>query len=151
MTASRPTTRPATTIRMIHLSMPVGIVLFALVVHFIVRPARPELPQLPTTVIWALVAVSIAASALSVILRRRVPPRNANEPADLFWSRASQPTLITWMPLEAGGLLEVVAYLLGGSAVAGLAVGIALAGFIAFSPASLERLSNGTRASLNRA
>jgi cobalamin synthase len=124
--------------RMIHLSFPVGIVLFALVVHFLVRPATPDLPQLSTTLIWALIAVSIAASGLSVILRRRVPERNTNESADLFWSKATQPALLTWMPLEAGGLLGVVAYMLSGTPVAWLAVGIALAGFIAFRPSSLE-------------
>jgi hypothetical protein len=119
--------------------MPVGIVLFALVVHFVVRPARPDLAQLPATAIWGILAVSLLASAVSVVLRRRVPAPNANEPSDLFWSKASQPALITWMPLEAGGLLGAVAYMLSGTPVAWLAVGIALAGFLAFRPASLER------------
>lgn len=126
--------------RMIHLSMPAGIVLFALVVHFVIRPARADLARPSTTVIWALLALSLAASGLSVVLRRRVPRRNTNESADLFWSTASTAALITWALLEAGGLLGVVAYMLSGMQVAVLAAGIALAGFVVFSPTSLERV-----------
>jgi NhaP-type Na+/H+ or K+/H+ antiporter len=139
MTTQQNTTRPATTARMLHLSFPVGIVLFALVTHFVVRPNRSDLPQLPMKVVWAIIAGSVAVSAVSVVLRRRVPRRNTNESADLFWSTATAPALITWMPLEAGGLLGVIAYMLSGAPLAWLAVGIALAGFLAFNPASLER------------
>lgn len=139
MTAPTATTRPATTARLIHASLTLGVIFFAIVVHFVVRPAREESAALPPVVVNVLLGLSLAASALSVVMRRRVPRRSTNESADLFWTMAAGPALVTWAPLEAGALLGIVAYMLAGTPAALGVAGIALAGLLVFNPAQLER------------
>jgi hypothetical protein len=127
------------TIRLIHGSFCVGILLFAAVNYFLIRPARAG-ESLAPAVLGALLGLSLAASAFgALVLRRRVPRRNTDESADLYWTTAAAPALLTWAPLEGGALIGLVAYLLDGSP-AGLAVAaVALAGLIALNPGRLER------------
>jgi hypothetical protein len=138
MAAPQTTARPSTTIRLIHGSFVVGIVLFAIIVHFVTRPTMADVTVTPI-VIGVLLAVSLAASGLALVLRRRVPTRNTNESADLFWTTAATPALIAWAPLEGGALMGIVAYMLSGMPATLVVAGIALAGLIAFRPARFER------------
>ncbi len=139
MTTLPATTRPSTTARLIHAALALGVVLFALVVFFVVRPANVEAAEMPPVVAGVLLALSLAACALALVMRRRVPRRSTDESADLFWTRAAAPALLAWAPLEGGALLGVVAYMLTGTSAALGVAGIALAGLIAFNPARLER------------
>jgi hypothetical protein len=138
MAAPQTTARPSTTIRLIHGSFVVGIVLFAIIVHFVTRPTMADV-TVTRIVIGVLLAVSLAASGLALVLRRRVPTRNTNESADLFWTTAATPALIAWAPLEGGALMGIVAYMLSGMPATLVVAGIALAGLIAFRPARFER------------
>jgi hypothetical protein len=139
MTAPPATTRPAATIRLIHGALAIGVILFAIVVHFVVRPSSAMTTELPPVVIGVLLGVSLAASGFSVVMRRRVPRRNTNESADLFWTTAALPALLAWAPLEGAALLGIVAYMFTDTPAALVVAGIALAGLIAFNPARLER------------
>jgi hypothetical protein len=139
MTTGTTGARPATTARMIHASLAIGVVLFAIVNYFVVRPTMAA-ESVPPLVVNVLLGVSLAASALGVVvLRGRVPRRSTDESADLYWTRAMGPAIIGWAPLEGGALMSLVAYMLNGS-VASLAVaGIALLGMIVLHPGHFER------------
>jgi hypothetical protein len=132
-------TRPALTVRLIHGAYVAGIVLFAVVTHFLIRPQRVGESVTPSLVL-TLLGVALAAVALSVfVLRGRVPKKNSDESADLYWTRASAPALITWAPLEGASLLAIVAYMLSGS-TASLGVGaVALLLLAALHPGHFER------------
>jgi hypothetical protein len=125
--------------RLIHAAFAIGIILFAIVAHFVIRPSRAMITDLPPAVIGVALGISLAASGVSVVMRRRVPRRNTDESADLFWTTASLPALLTWAPLEGGALLGIVVYLITDVPAALVVAGIALAGLIAFNPARLER------------
>ena len=138
MTSSE-TVAPAKTIRLLHGAFIFGIVMFAIVVHFLTRPAMAG-ETFPAAARNVLLGVSLAASALSLfVLRSRVPRRSREESADLYWTTATALALMAWMPLEAGALLGVVVYMLYGTP-AGLAVAaVAVVGFLVLAPGRLER------------
>ena len=139
MPTPRTATQPARTIRLIYAALVSGVCLFALVSHFALRPAMGGSTQLPSTLVPALLGVALAACALSLLLRRRIPRRSTDESADLFWSGAVTPALITWAAVEGAGLLSVLLYALTGaqSAIAVAAVAIIL--FLSLNPTFLER------------
>lgn len=122
-----------------HGSFIAGIVMFAIVIQFLVRP-RGTTEPLPAMAVNALVGFSLAASALSFFfLRNRVPRKNTDESANLYWTRASQSALIAWAPFEGAALAGLVAYMHNGSVAALVAAGIALLGLITFHPGRFER------------
>jgi hypothetical protein len=126
-------------IRLLYASMITGVLLFALVAHFVMRPATVEEGLFPPAVVQTLLRVALALSALSFVLRRRVPRRAMDESADLYWTRASTNALTTWAVAEGAGLISVLVYGQTGSASA-IGVGaIALVCYILHNPASLER------------
>lgn len=130
--------RPATTVRLIHASLVAGLILFAIVNYFLIRPQRTG--SLPASAVAILLGLSLAASALSfLVLRGRVPQRSTDESADLYWTRASAPAIIAWAPLEGAALLALVAYMLAGSTASLVVAAIALLGLIALHPGRLER------------
>jgi hypothetical protein len=72
-------------------------------------------------------------------MRRRIPRRSTNDSADLFWTKASTPALLTWAPLEAAGLLAVLSDALFGYQPAIAIATVAVVGLIALAPPFLER------------
>lgn len=125
--------------RFIHASLIVGVLLFAAVSHFVMRPAMSDQP-LPAVVTVALLAASLVATALAVlVLRPRIPRRSADESADLYWAAAATPALLAWAPLEAAAIMALVAYMLGASLIALGVAAVALLGMIALNPGRLER------------
>jgi uncharacterized membrane protein len=133
------TARLSTTVRLIHASFIMGVVLFAIVTVLIIRPQRPDLSA-PPNAISALVGLSLALSALSVLfLRARVPQRNTTDSSDLYWQNAAQRAMLFWAPLEGAGLLGVVAFMLSGSALGLGAAAIGVLGLLVFGPWRLER------------
>jgi hypothetical protein len=86
-----------------------------------------------------LLGLSLCAIAAAFFLRRRVPRRNTNESADLFWTTALAPALITWAPCEGAALLALFAYARTGQVVALGVAGIAVAIMVALNPVVLER------------
>lgn len=139
MTAPQGVAPAAKTIRLIHAAMVTGVLLFAVVGHFALRPAMANSGDLPPIVLGTLLGVALGACALSLVLRRRVPQRPSDESVNLYWTTAATPALLTWAPLEGASLLAIFLYARTG-APATIAVGvIAVLLFVALNPAHLER------------
>jgi hypothetical protein len=130
-----PTSR---SIRLIHASMVIGVILFALVSHFSLR-ATFAISPLPPFAPPTLLGVSLVAIALALILRKRIPRRSTDASADLFWKSASTPALVVWSLLDGASLIAVLVYAFtGAEASIGVAV-IAIVIFVLVNPARLER------------
>jgi hypothetical protein len=139
-TTLQPTAATATTIRIIHAAMGAGVLVFALVGHFVLRPALAPSGALPPLLPPLLLASALGACALSFLLRRRVPRRPTDASADLFWATATPPALLTWASLEAASLLAVLVYAFTGSPSAvGVAALAILLLVVVLNPARLER------------
>lgn len=127
------------TIRLIHIAIMNGIVLFALVAHLLVRRGRVVVADLGDAGMQALLAGSVVACALALVLKGRVPRRAADEPIDQFWPRASGPAIVTWAVLELAGLASVFVYMRTGAVAAiGLAV-VAVLALGVVNPGYFER------------
>ena len=94
---------------------------------------------LPPLVPHLLLGAAIGAGALSFLLRNRVPRRPPDVSADLFWTTATPPALLTWASLEAATVLAVLAYALTGSQQAAAVATVAMILFAVTNPAYLER------------
>jgi hypothetical protein len=141
MTTPQTIAAPARTMRLIHAAMITGVLLFALVAHFVLRPTMttPNGMSSPT-VVRTMLGVALGACAVALLLRRRVPRRSADVSADSYWSSDARPAaMLTWAPLEAASLMSIVLYANTGAPGA-IAVGaIAVVLFIVLNPASLEK------------
>ena len=116
-----------------------GVLLFAIVAHFVLRPNMARAGELPVVVLDGLLGVSIAGCALSLVLRNRVPQRGTEDSTDLFWTTATTPALLTWMPLDAASLLAVFVYARTGWQIAIAVAAVAVVLFVVLNPGYLER------------
>ena len=130
---------PAKTIRILHAALSSSVVLFALVAHFVLRPAVAQDAQWAPALSTALLVASLCACAVGLVMRRRVPRRSTDQSADLFWTAASAPALVTWALFEGAGMLAVIDYTRTGQSAALVVAGIGVALMVAFHPARLER------------
>lgn len=130
---------PAKQIRLIHASLVMGVLLFALVSHFVLRASAPDSGEFSPGLVRVLLAVALGLLALSLFFRRRVPRRSTDESADLYWTRATGAAMVTWAFIEGASLLSVFLY---GQTGAPGAVGVAAVAVVLFlwlNPAYLER------------
>jgi hypothetical protein len=133
------TTAPGTTIRLLHGSFITGIILFFLIIELLIKRVGGE-RAFPPELTPVLIGVSFAASALSALwLRTRIPRRNTDESADLFWTNATQPAMIAWAPFEGAALAGLMAYMATFSPLALGAAAVGLLGLIVLNPWFLER------------
>ena len=139
MTAPQAAAPTAKTIGLIHAAMVTGLLLFALVGHFVLRPAMANSGDLPPVMLRAFLGVALGACALSLFLRRRIPQRPSDESVDLFWTTAATPALLTWAPLDGAGLLAVFLYARTGASPTIAVAAVAMLLFVALNPAHLER------------
>jgi hypothetical protein len=116
-----------------------GVLLFAVVAHFVLRQSMATSEELPPVMINALLGVALAACALSLLLRSRVPRRSGDEPVDRFWARATTPALLAWAPLEIAGLLTVFLYARTGAQSAVVVAAVAMLLFAVTNPGYFER------------
>jgi FtsH-binding integral membrane protein len=123
MQNSSSTQNPPTpqSIRIVHAALTAGILLFAIVAHFVLLPNANTSGNL-ATMIPMLLAVALALCALPMLLMKRVPRPTEGESPSAFWLRAASPALVTWTPLEGAALLCVTLYSHTGSKAA-IAVG----------------------------
>ena len=138
MTTPQSTAATSRTIRIIHAAIGAGALVFALVGHFVLRPAMAD-SGLPPLVPRLLLGAAIGAGALSFLLRKRVPRRPPDASADLFWATAATWALLTWASLEAATVLAVLAYALASSQHAAAVATVAMILFAVTNPAYLER------------
>ena len=130
---------PARTIRLIHASLITGVLLFALVAQFVMKPSMAAPGAVAPPVFRALVALALAACAASLVLRRRIPRRSTVESAELFWATASTPALITWAVLEGACLVSILLYALTGTPGALVPAAVAVFMYFLYSPWRLDR------------
>jgi hypothetical protein len=115
--------------------------MFAVVAHFVLRPTMALDSTLPPEITPVLLVASLSASAVALVMRRRVPRRSRDDSADLFWASASRPALVTWALLNGGGMLGVLGDARGGQSTALVVAGVAVVLMIVLNPARLERAS----------
>ena len=139
MIAQQTTQPTAKTIGLIHAALVTGVILFALVAHFVILPAATTSGEFPAVVARLLLGLSLGAMVLALLLRRRVPQRQTDESADLFWTAAATPAVIVWAPLEAASLLGVFVYSRTGSVPAIAVAAVAILLLVVMNPAYLER------------
>jgi hypothetical protein len=140
MTARRAAAPTAMTIRLQHAAMIIGVVAFALVVHFVVRPSSTSAMDISPDIQRLLAGVALGGALVSLLLRWRVPRRSANESPDSFWLKASTPALAMWAVAEGAALLSVFLY--GYAAVpSGIGIAaIAVVIMLMLRPGRLERV-----------
>ena len=139
MTAPRAAAPTAKTIRLMHAAMISGVVLFALVAHFVMRPSMTGAMDISPDIQRLLPGVALGAALVSLLLRWRVPKRSASESPDSFWLKASAPALVMWAVAEGAGLLSVFLYgVVGVQSGIGIAA-IAVVIMIILNPGRLER------------
>jgi len=95
---------------------------------------------LPPTVFRILLGLSLGACVVALLLRKRVPRRATDQSADLFWTTAATPSLVTWAVLEGASFLAIFAYLRTGSQTGIAVAAVALFLFVFLNPAYLERI-----------
>lgn len=139
MTPAQTAVPTARTVRLIHASMITGVLLFALVSHFVLRRTVAGAGSFSPNVVSALLGLAFVLCGASLLLLQRMPRRSTDESADLFWVRGSAPAIVTWAPVEGASLLAVFLYGQTGSPVAIVVAAIALVIFLRLNPAFLER------------
>jgi hypothetical protein len=139
MTAQRVSDPPAKTVRLLHLALVTGVILFALISHFVLRQTMADSHEVSPNLLRILLALAVLACAASLLLQRRIPRRQRDDSADLFWRTALAPALIMWSAIEMASLLSVYLYALTGSQAAIGIASIAVVLFVIQNPARLER------------
>lgn len=139
VTAPRTTVQTAKTIRMIHASLLFGVVLFAIVGHFLLRPALAGGAPLPAVLVPALLGLSLVLFGIALLFVNRVPRRSTDASADLFWSTAATPALIAWAPLQMAGLIAVFLYAQTGSSLPITIAAVAIVLMAVLRPGHFER------------
>ena len=116
-----------------------GVVLFALVSHFVVLPNATKSGHLFTPgTSRILLAISLASCGLSFLLLKAMPRRSAEQTADEFWGTAAPFAIRVWAPLEGASLAAVVDYSHGGGAASIAVALLAVALFLLLNPSYLE-------------
>ena len=122
-----------------HAAMIIGVVGFALIVQFVVRPSATGAIDISPDIQRLLAGVALGAALVSLLLRWRIPRRSASESPDSFWLKASSPALATWAVAEGAAMVSVFLYgyvgVQSGIGIAAIAVVI----MIILNPGRLER------------
>ena len=127
------------TVRIIHGAMGAGLVLFAIVAHFILKPNRPPYAGGLDRLLPMLLGLSLGLCVGGILLSMRVPRPLDDETAGAFWRRAAQPALVTWALIEGAGILAVVLYAQTGSTAAIAVAIVAVVIFGLLNPGYFER------------
>ena len=139
VTAPRTTVQTAKTIRMIHGSLLTGVLLFAIVGHFLLRPTLSGGTALPSALVAGLLGLCLVLFIVALMLVKRVPRRSSDASLDLFWSTAVTPAMIAWVPLQAAGLIAVFLYAETGSSPAIAIAAVAVVLMAVLRPRHFER------------
>ena len=89
--------------------MGVGVVLFAIVAHFVMVPKADPAGGL-APLVPALLGLALALCAVAIPLSTRVPRQTGGEPLEDYWRRTAPRAMIPWALLEGAGLFSVVVY-----------------------------------------
>lgn len=123
------------TVRLIHLSLILGVLLFLAVALFVRSgPAAVTGPRIPTLLVVAGVPILILAQ----VLRARIAPRRAGERSAAWWQTNLTRAIVVWSLVEAASLLGVVGFWLTGSR---LPLALTAAGIVLFVVSAPGRLA----------
>lgn len=87
-----------------------------------------------------LAALSVVLVAVALLLLKpRVPVREARQPVEQYWSSVTRTILPMWFVMEGAGLLAIVGYFLTGQTVAAAAIAISIGTFIWYGPKAFVR------------
>ena len=116
-----------------------GVVLFALVAHFVLLPNTTESNRFDPVVSRGALVGALVLVGVSLLLFRMMPRRSADESAETFWRTAAPRAMIVWAPLEGASLIAVIVYSHGGG-LQSVAVGLlAVSLFLLLNPSYFER------------
>ena len=138
MTEPQNPLQTALTARIVHGALCAGVILFAIVAHFLMVPKASASGNLASNTPIFL-ALSLAACVVGIFLSTRVPRPTGGESPDAFWQRAGPPALRAWAFLEGACLLDVVFYSLTGSRTAISVAGVVVLTFVLLNPTYFER------------
>lgn len=118
--------------------MVIGVVLFAIVAHFVLVPKADPAGGL-ALLVPALLGVALAMCAVAILLSTRVPRQSGGEALEAYWRRNAPRAMIPWALLEGAALFSVVVY---SQTASRAAIAIALVAVIIFglmNPGYFER------------
>lgn len=121
-------------IRLIHLSLLAGVLLFLAVALFVRSDASLSGES---RIDLILLAVAVPLLVLALVLRARIPARRASEQPDGWWQTHYTRVVILWSLIESASLMGIVGFWLTGNSLplAATAAGVFL--FAITAPARL--------------
>lgn len=122
------------TVRLIHLSLLAGILLF-LGVALVARKPLPGAADSPLPLI--MLAAGIPLLLLSQLLRARIPARPASEPVDAWWATHYSRAMIVWSLVEAASLMGLVSFWITGNQLSLALPAVGLVLFVVTAPGRL--------------
>ena len=123
------------TVRLVHLSLIAGILLF-LGVALVTRKPTAGAADSPLPVI--MLAAGVPLLVLSQLVRARIPARLATEPADAWWPAHYSRAMIVWSLIEAASLMGLVSFWVTGNQIS---LGLPAAGLVLFVLTAPGRLA----------
>jgi hypothetical protein len=140
MAETPPVKNPAKTTRLIHVSMPAGVTLVAIVMYLQRQQgtiASQENPQLIGLVTAGVGLMSIAIAL--AMLRPRVAQRPSDQSPDDYWrGKNAAAALVVWAVIQGGALVSLVGYYLSGLWAPLAIIPIALVAFFLTRPSTFE-------------
>lgn len=124
-------------VRLIHLSMPLGVLLFLGVALF-VRASEPA-PAGASPLPMIALAAGAPALLLALLLRSRLPSRASSTPEPAWWEANLGRVMVIWAMLEGAALLGVVAYFITGETPP---LAVTAAALVLFAMVAPGRLAN---------
>lgn len=112
-----PVQKPAPTpqtARLIHGAMVIGVIIFAVVAHFLLVPKADPTGPLAAH-IPLFVGLSLAGCVVGILVSYRIPRASSGASGQSFWTTAGPRAMICWALLEGSALLAVVVYSLTAS------------------------------------
>jgi hypothetical protein len=123
------------TVRLIHLSLILGVLLFLAVALFVrTGPAAVTDPRLPLL----LVVVGVPMLILAQVLSSRIAPRRTGEPSVVWWQANLTRAIVVWSLVEGAALLGIVGFWLTGNR---LPLALTAAGIVLFVVSAPGRLA----------
>ncbi len=131
----REASRTATSARVIHLALVLGVVL-ATAVLLTVRAAAPPAGA-PAILLPVLVAAAIGTVALALVLKARLPGRATGMSDEAWWAANLGRAIPVWALLESAALVGAVFYFIGVGPAGLIVAAAALALLVANGPGRL--------------
>lgn len=127
--------RMATSARIIHLALVLGVVVVTAVL-VAVRAALPP-PATPAVLLPVLVAVALGTIILALVLKARIPGRVGGASDEAWWAVNLRRAIPVWALLESVALVGAVFYFIGVGPAGVVVAGGALALLVANGPGRL--------------